>query len=155
MRTFTSAHVQGVQGAHSGSKYCVYQHNESSERETEREREGGREEGEEKAIFPTLFFSPLSVPPPPPPPPPHTHFPPVVPLPSFPVFCLLPLFAQPDQRAAASFSATLAPSAGLRRCKLVWTPGALFGAPRVLVAASATASDVECRMYNSLRNLNF
>lgn len=60
--TFASVCIPGgreCRGAHSGSKYCVYQHNESSgrerereERETEREREGG---WMEKAIFPLLF----------------------------------------------------------------------------------------------------
>lgn len=97
VRAFTSAHVQGVQGAHSGSKYCVYQHNESSERETEREREqeieGGWKGGRRgESHFPdAVFFLPFLYPPT------HHHHrhtpPPVVPLPSFPVFCLLPLFA--------------------------------------------------------------
>lgn len=46
-----------MQGAHSGSKYCVYQHNESSEREKSREGGEGRAGDMEKAIFPLLLPS--------------------------------------------------------------------------------------------------
>lgn len=67
--TFASVCIPGgreCRGAHSGSKYCVYQHNESSgrerereERETEREREGGWNGGMDgESHFPSSVFYP-------------------------------------------------------------------------------------------------
>lgn len=99
----------GEQGAHSGSKYCVYQHNESSGREGERKRNRERGQGMEKAILPLLLFPPgnqplwcLSHPPS------MINFPLVL---RFPPFMHLFLFAWRD-KITTRFSATMSSSKG-------------------------------------------
>lgn len=81
-------------GVHSGSKYCVYQHNESSERETVRAREKGERErlGWRKSFSFCYFHPPLCDQPL------WCLFLLQLPFPLyFPAFCFVPLFSWPDQ----------------------------------------------------------
>lgn len=59
--TFASVCIPGgreCRGAHSGSKYCVYQHNESSGREREREERETEREGGWRKPFSLFCFLP-------------------------------------------------------------------------------------------------
>lgn len=106
MCTFTSVCIPGgreCRGAHSGSKYCVYQHNESSEREKYREGEGEGEEAGWKGWrkpFSLCCFLPSRQPTP------VVSIPSILHLPFSPFY----FFAWPDQMAALSFSSPLTPS---------------------------------------------
>ena len=113
--TFTSVSIPGgreCRGAHSGSKYCVYQHNESSgterERGGKRERERGRVEGRKgwRKPFSLCCFLPSRQPTP------VVSIPSILHLlsPFFPPFLPFYFFAWPDQIAAPSLSTAFTPS---------------------------------------------